>query len=227
MMKSLILCFSLLISVGAFADDNVVPTIAELKVQAPSTDFEATPIVESVQTAAKAENEIPVLEPKTAAKTTEGSLRDLMLAAALLGGFGLLVWLGLNKYRIRNVKASQFQMKVLATHHLGPKKSLMVVRVAGESVLIGVTDHNINMLKSLSLLDEDIPEEAPTSFGGVFAKTANHDAPAEAEEAAPAKTESRFSFRKKQEDNSDSEEFTISKIRDVVHRQVRNLKHLE
>ena len=50
------------------------------------------------------------------------------------------------------------QIKVLTQHYLGPKKSLAIVRVAGESILIGVTDHSINLIKPLSLLDDEIPE---------------------------------------------------------------------
>ena len=57
-----------------------------------------------------------------------------------------------------------FKFKVLTQHYLGPKKSLAIIRVAGESILIGVTDQNISLIKSLSLLDDDIPEETPAAF---------------------------------------------------------------
>lgn len=157
-------------------------------------------------TPAKQESDIPVkLDAKADEKNADNSLRDMLLAFALLFGFVGLAYLGLRRLKSRNPKTSQFQMKILSQHHLGPKKSLAVVRVAGESMLIGVTDHHISMIKSLALLDEDIPEEVPrTEFGNFFR----------------AKTQVP-------ELETESEDFAISKIRDVVTRQVRQLKSLE
>ena len=56
------------------------------------------------------------------------------------------------------------QIKVLSQHYLGPKKSLVIVRVAGESILVGVTDSNISMIKSLALIDDEVPVETPKNF---------------------------------------------------------------
>jgi flagellar protein FliO/FliZ len=50
-------------------------------------------------------------------------------------------------------------IQVLSTQHLGAKKSLAVVQVAGEAMLIGITDNNISMIKSISLLDDDMPQK--------------------------------------------------------------------
>lgn len=74
----------------------------------------------------------------------------------------------LKKYSFKNIKNPHTEIKILTQHHLGPKKSLAIIRVAGESVLIGITDQNINLIKSLSLLDEDIPEETPSQFNSVI-----------------------------------------------------------
>jgi flagellar protein FliO/FliZ len=66
------------------------------------------------------------------------------------------------------------RIRILTQHHLGPKKSLAIIRVAGETILIGVTDHNINLIKSLSLLeDEDVPnaDSMPQSFAGEMQKS--------------------------------------------------------
>ena len=40
----------------------------------------------------------------------------------------------------------------------------MLSRVAGESMLVGITDQQINLIKSLSLLDEEIPDKVPLDF---------------------------------------------------------------
>ena len=53
---------------------------------------------------------------------------------------------------------------MLNQHHLGPKKSLTIIRVAGEAILIGVTDQSITHIKTLSLMDDELPESVPASF---------------------------------------------------------------
>jgi flagellar protein FliO/FliZ len=40
----------------------------------------------------------------------------------------------------------------------------MIVQVAGETLLLGVTDHNITMLKTLALIDDEVPAELPQKF---------------------------------------------------------------
>jgi flagellar protein FliO/FliZ len=69
------------------------------------------------------------------------------------------------------------QIKVLSQHHLGPKKSLAIIHVAGESMLVGITDNNISMIKSLSLIDDEVPADMPNTFGQTMAKKANEAQP--------------------------------------------------
>jgi flagellar biosynthetic protein FliO len=95
-----------------------------------------------------------------------GSLAIIIL---MIGGavYGLKKWPGSQKLGVRNR-----MIEVIAQHHLGPKKSIAVVRVAGEAVLIGVTDNNISILKSLALLDEDLPASAIADAGAKSGRTA-------------------------------------------------------
>ncbi len=93
------------------------------------------------------------------------------------------------------------QIKVLSQHYLGPKKSLAIVHVAGESILIGVTDQNISMIKSLSLIDDEVPANLPNTFGQTLAVTENAAAAtpvnavgATAEKAKPYELDEEFSF---------------------------------
>jgi flagellar biogenesis protein FliO len=60
---------------------------------------------------------------------------------------------------------SRARINVVAQHSLGNKRSLMIVHVAGESLLLGVTDQNISLIKGLSLIDDEVPEALPSSFG--------------------------------------------------------------
>lgn len=87
-------------------------------------------------------------------------------------------------------------IQILGQHSLGAKKNLAVVRVAGETILIGVTDQNINLLKTLSLLDEDLPGESIAS-------------------------KSKFSGALKEKVD---EEFSMEGIRDIVSRKISDLK---
>jgi flagellar protein FliO/FliZ len=59
-----------------------------------------------------------------------------------------------------------------------------VVQVAGESVLIGITEHNISMLKTLSLLDDEIPDSSPAKFGPVMHSASHLDGLIDQEEDA-------------------------------------------
>ena len=45
---------------------------------------------------------------------------------------------------------------------------MAIIRVAGESILIGVTDSHISMIKSLSLIDDEVPSEVPQKFAEVM-----------------------------------------------------------
>lgn len=206
---------------------GVTAETLELTAQAPAVTEGAAPV-------AKAESEIPVkLDEKIVAKTQDASLRDLLMVFAVIAGFGVLAYLGISKFKYRNRKTEQFQMKIMAQHHLGPKKSLAVVRVAGESILIGVTDHHISMIKSLALLDEDEAGTEPQDFRAGLESIFSREAKPAVSSARETQTRevaggtAKISFRMDEQAADAGEDFTISKIRDVVSKQIRNMKSLE
>ena len=87
----------------------------------------------------------------------------------VLGLFGLTLGMFTKWWKKRTEKSMDTnKIRIMTQHFLGPRKSLAIVRVAGESILIGITDQNINMLKSLSLLDEDGLDEVSNT--GSFEK---------------------------------------------------------
>ncbi len=113
------------------------------------------------------ESEIPVFVDKSEVKKAGGSslerlVMTLFVVCALLGAglFGLKRWAA---RRGKNV-ASPTKIQILTQHHLGPKKSLAIVQVAGEAILIGITDQNISMLKTLALIDDEVPDLVPKNF---------------------------------------------------------------
>ncbi len=89
------------------------------------------------------------------------------------------------------------------------------MRVAGESILIGITDHNISMIKSLSLLDDEVPEEAPKSFGHVLGDFHEEE-----------KTSSKKRSAKESELDSD-EEFAIRGIKDIVSKRLKGMRSFQ
>ncbi len=109
----------------------------------------------------RAESEIPlkIAETTNAAAQTGQSGKLILTLLVLVGMFAAAYYL-IKKYAYSNkINKSNMQIKVLSQHHLGAKKSLAIIRVAGESILIGVTDQNISMIKSLALIDDEIPAE--------------------------------------------------------------------
>ena len=123
--------------------------------------------VKKAETNKLPEDQIPVLSAAKTDKKSEGSpiFRIMMTLGVLAIALGAAAY-GMKKMAARGggKKSQNTRIKVLTSHHLGPKKNLMIVQVAGETILLGVTDNNITMLKTLSLLDDEIPEAGPQRF---------------------------------------------------------------
>jgi flagellar protein FliO/FliZ len=169
---------------------------------------------------------------KKAASDGTGWFR-ILLTLSMLGVVGTGAYIFIKKQSVPKDRKHQTQIKVLQQHYLGPKKSLAIVRVAGESILIGVTDHNISMIKSLALLDDEIPEEAPKSFGKVMGNFGTDSADfadeADTEEPAPRvsfKTRSNNSQSAPKETDAD-EEFAISGIKDIVSKRLKGMRSFQ
>ncbi|MFN7727580.1 MAG: FliO/MopB family protein [Bdellovibrio sp.] len=192
--------------VGGLTEANIESALMAREIKG----AEAASAVTALKVSGAKESDIPVRLESKKGEAGEGSpLTKMLMGLAVVGGLAMAGWLALKKYKFANKTVNPHtQMKILAQHHLGPKKSLAIVRVAGESVLIGITDHNISLIKALSLLDEDVPEETPQNFGQVMAKntrtqTAKFDSEAEADE------------------------FSISGIKDVVSSRLKNMRSIE
>lgn len=154
------------------------------------------------------ESEIPVLATKTAdnieKKTASSSkiIVSLGLVLGLLFGFSFFI----KKFLKKSPSKKNSQIKILTQHYLGPKKSLAIIRVAGESMLVGITDQNINLIKTLALLDEEIPQDTPKDFS----KSLSQSMAANNEFAQ----------------DDEAEEFSFSKIKDFVSGRLKNMKEI-
>jgi flagellar protein FliO/FliZ len=135
---------------------------------------------------------------------------SLILALGVFGAvvYGFRRWPGSKKITQRAK-----MIEVLNQHHLGPKKSLAIIRVAGETVLVGITDQNITLLKNLSLLDDDVPAEAKEARfilkneeAGKFQKTLSSK--------VSARPESR------------EEDFSMQGLKEFIGDRLKNMKEL-
>lgn len=179
---------------------------------APSTPVvTAAPVETAAESEAKpvlAESQIPLkLDEKKSSAEGPGPFSRMLMGfavLAILAGGGYFV---VRRYGKPGPRKNAPQIKILTQHWLGPKKSLAIVRVAGESILIGVTDQNISMIKSLALLDEEIPVETPDRFQSAMEKAAlpEHEI---------------------QEDGEDFQMTGLNQIRDVVSKRLKNMRSI-
>lgn len=165
-----------------------------------------------IDTSKLAEHEIPVVaNAKEGKKAEGGQFQRVMITLGVLIVLLGAVSLGLKRWMKRTgTKGNNTKIKILTQHHLGAKKSLAIVQVAGEAILIGITDQNISMLKTLALLDEEVPEEVPRHFDRTMASF-DED---EDEDTQPRGRED-FAMR------------GLGEIRDVVTRRLNGFKNLE
>lgn len=164
--------------------------------------------------AAKTEAEIPVLTKAQVgkSKSTDLGSRALMSLAVIIISAGGIIMFSRYWAKRKSGLPNHNQIKVLTQYALGPKKSLAIVRVAGESILIGITDQNISMLKSLALLDEEVPTEVPINFNGQLAQSQI------AHEMAQTASTSQS--------QQDSEDFSFGSVRDIVASKLREMRSL-
>ena len=95
---------------------------------------------------------------------------SLTLILAVILGIGIFVKRWLIQ---RKVLTPNSQIRIITQHYLGPRKSLAIVHVAGESLLIGITDHDIRLVKQLSLIDDEVPANLPKRFDEELTFTEN------------------------------------------------------
>ncbi|MFV3408278.1 FliO/MopB family protein [Bdellovibrio bacteriovorus] len=218
--------FSLIfvVSVSAHAEEASTPTAAASESQELSAAATAEP-KDVTKNDNRKESEILLnLESNKKAASEGGGVFRILFTLSMLGVVGTGAYFFLRKYKIPKAMKHQTQIKVLQQHYLGPKKSLAIVRVAGESILIGVTDHNISMIKSLSLLDDEVPEEAPQSFGKVLGQSAAADV----DFTDTADTEETPAPRKRSAKDLDlDEEFAISGIKDIVSKRLKGMRSFQ
>lgn len=174
--------------------------------------------------ATKAESEIPVMqaEGKRESSTPQTPWNRMMIGIGVSGILLLGLTLFMKKYwRQNGVPNKHTNIRILTQHHLGPKKSLAIIRVAGESMLIGITDQNINLIKPLSLLDEEIPEEIAEPFAAALTQSERNVSDRISFTAKPLLTASKEEMQPEQ-----IEGFTMRGLKDVVSQKLKGMKEI-
>ncbi|WP_413288931.1 flagellar biosynthetic protein FliO [Bdellovibrio sp. HCB337] len=195
---------------------EAVTATTEPVLQEPAASTEASTKAEG-DLAGKKESEIPLnLDAPKKASEEGHPIFKVILAISMMGLVGTGAYIFMRKYGKANFTAGKNnEIKVLTQHFLGPKKSLAIIRVAGESILIGVTDQNINMIKSLALLDDEVPEEVHSNnFADIFGTT-------------PAATVTTSRTQPADTDNDVEEEFSIRGVKDVVSKKLKGMRSLQ
>ncbi len=97
----------------------------------------------------------------------------LLLGAALLGlrrlAGGKARNGALGRWVRRSLGKSERLIEVISTHHLGPKKSIHMVRVAGRTLVLGVAEDSINLITELggsAAGPSATSAQAPAALGG-------------------------------------------------------------
>lgn len=114
------------------------------------------------------ESDIPVfLQTKKSEKSDSHILWRLVASIGLImvvaGG---MMYAGKRWTRHKDKGGQGTRIEIMHQLHLGPRRSVALIRIAGETMLIGITDHNVNMLKSVSLIDDELENIANKDFNG-------------------------------------------------------------
>jgi len=141
---------------------NVEPeTIPEVKIA--KTAKETTAEKSSTE---QKESQIPAFRGSVEEEKESSSpwMRMLLGAAVVIGlSVGLLIFA--KKYaKKKNPSSSKVALDIISQRALSPKQNLVVVRIAGEHILLGATDHSINFIKSVSLIDDEVDGGLPQDF---------------------------------------------------------------
>lgn len=73
----------------------------------------------------------------------------------------LFLVIGLNWYKKfvgKSGSSNKSKIRIIARHNVGPKQFIMVVNIEGRKLALGATEHSINLITDLGVIDEDEEE---------------------------------------------------------------------
>lgn len=163
--------------IDARSDDAIIAAAEQLIAEAEAEKKQETEAIPELKVATDAgksqidgrkESEIPVF--MTTAKSEKSDSNILWRLVASIGlivvvaaGF---VYAGKRWTRHKDKGGRKARIEIMHQLHLGPRRSVALLRISGETMLVGITDHSVNMLKSVTLIDDELEDIATKDFNG-------------------------------------------------------------
>lgn len=146
---------------------------------------------------------------------------------AVVLGLMFLIFFGFKKYVLKNTAfgGGNKLVNVLGTWFLGPKKNIALVEVAGEILVLGMSQDNITLLSSI--IDEEKIEEIKNTSGkgksGLGWKTAPVGEKSTRSVAAQAAAQFS-SYLSKYSSSKEAKKQTVADAKDQILQKIGNLK---
>lgn len=164
------LCFSLPAFGASTADEKsdeaLVAAAEQLIAEGDSAKKVEPPAEPKVEKAEPKESEIPiVMSEKKATEEKGGAIWRMVASLAVIAVTAAGVLFASKRWaRRKDIGGAKARIEMMHQYHLGPRKSIGLIRVAGETLLIGITEQNINMLKPVTLIDDELEHIANKDF---------------------------------------------------------------
>ena len=146
---------------------------------------------------------------------------------AVVLGLMFLIFFGFKKYVLKNTAfgGGNKLVNVLGTWFLGPKKNIALVEVAGEILVLGMSQDNITLLSSI--IDEEKIEEIKNTSGkgksGLGWKTAPVEEKSTRSVAAQAAAQFS-SYLSKYSSSKEAKKQTVADAKDQILQKIGKLK---
>ena len=146
---------------------------------------------------------------------------------ALVLGLMFLIFFGFKKYVLKNTAfgGGNKLVNVLGTWFLGPKKNIALVEVAGEVLVLGISQDSITLLSSIT--DEGKIEEIKNAGGKGKSELGWNSAPAgeKSTRSVAAQAAGKFSsYLNKYATPKDAKEQTVADAKDQILQKIGKLK---
>lgn len=148
---------------------------------------------------------------------------------ALVLALMFLIFFVFKKYVLKNTifGGNEKFVRVLGTGFLGPKKSIVMVEVAGEVLVLGISNDNISLLTQIQ--DKDKIEEIKASrkevTGGKFWNSRKGNDRVQQEDVGKSRQEQAFANYLKQFSGAPSEKGkSVTEVTDLIRKNLGKLK---
>ena len=151
-------------------------------------------------------------------------LKMISMFAVVLG-LMFLVFFGFKKYVLKNTAfgGGNKLVNVLGTWFLGPKKNIALVEVAGEVLVLGISQENITLLSSI--IDEEKIEEIKNASGKGKISLGSNSIPAGEKRSLAAQAAGQFSsYMSKYSTSKVDKEQTVADTKDQILQKIGKLK---